>query len=74
VDRDFILSGGVQRCFLLLLIWVGIGSFIYVFTQEQHRMHRRIEKQHRKEKDKADRKLVKDLMEKTEEKMLEKEK
>ena len=56
--------------FLLLLIWVGIGSVIYVFTQEQHRMHRRIEKQHRKGKDKVDRKPVKDLMEKTEEKII----
>lgn len=52
--------------FILLLIWLSIGSVLYVYTQENHKMYWRIHKQQRKDKEDADKKLVKEIMENTE--------
>ena len=60
--------------FILLLIWITIGSVIYVYTQENHKMHWKIQKQQRKEKDTADKELVKELIDTTEDKLLRKKK
>jgi amino acid transporter len=48
--------------FLLLLTWIAIGSIVYIYTQEKHQLHWRLQKQHRKEKDVADKKLIKELV------------
>lgn len=60
--------------FILLLIWIAIGSIVYVYTQENHKMHWKIQKQQRKEKDTADKELVKELIDTTEDKLLRKKK
>ena len=51
-----------------------IGSIIYVYTQENHKMHWKIQKQQRKEKDTADKELVKELIDNTEDRLLGKKK
>ncbi len=60
--------------FILLLIWIAIGSIVYVYTQENHKMHWKIQKQQRKEKEIADEELVKELIDATEDKILRKKK
>ncbi len=57
---------GAMPGFILLLIWLAIGSILYVYTQENHKMHWKINKQQRKEKENADKVLVKELIEDTE--------
>ncbi len=53
---------------LLLLAWIAAGSILYVLTQERHKMHWRLEKIHRKEKQMADEELIKELIKKSENK------
>jgi len=53
---------GAMLGFLLLLAWITVGSIVYIYTQEKHQLHWRIQKQHRKEKDTADKELIKDLV------------
>ena len=60
--------------FLLLLTWISIGSIVYIYTQEKHQLHWRLQKQQRKEKDTADEELIKDLIEKTDEVLSKKKK
>jgi APA family basic amino acid/polyamine antiporter len=48
--------------FILLLIWLSIGSIIYVYTQEKHKMYWRIQRQQRKEKERADKKLIREII------------
>ena len=53
--------------FLLLLAWIAIGTILYVFTQESHKLHWILQKQQRKEQDISDKEFVKELIEKTDE-------
>jgi len=48
--------------FLLLLTWIAVGSIVYIYTQEKHQLHWRLQKQQRKEKDDADKELIKELV------------
>jgi amino acid transporter len=48
--------------FILLLTWLTIGSILYVYNQEKHNMHWRIQKQQRKEKEEADKSLIKEII------------
>ncbi|HEC82497.1 MAG TPA: amino acid permease [Thermoplasmatales archaeon] len=48
--------------FLLLLAWVGIGSVIYVTTMESHRLHWRMYKEEKKEKELIDKEIIKKLI------------
>lgn len=48
--------------FLFLLVWIVIGSIVYIYTQEKHQLHWRLQKQQRKEKEDADKELIKDLI------------
>jgi APA family basic amino acid/polyamine antiporter len=48
--------------FLLLLAWITIGCIVYMYTQEKHRLHWRLQKQNRKEMDNADKELIKKLI------------
>lgn len=50
--------------FIFLLIWIGVGSVLYVFTQEHHRMHWRVYKEERKEKEGVDKELISGLFQK----------
>ena len=54
--------------FILLLTWLSIGSILYVYTQEKHKMHWRIQKQQRKEKEREDKKLIREIIGSAEEK------
>jgi len=65
---------GSMPGFFFLLAWMGIGSVVYVLTQEHHMMHWRLQKQQRKEADIADKKLVKDMMKKTDDVLSKKKK
>jgi APA family basic amino acid/polyamine antiporter len=60
--------------FLLLLTWISIGSIVYIYTQEKHQLHWRIQKQQRKEKDDADKELIKELVSTQENKIFPKKK
>jgi len=60
--------------FLLLLTWIAVGSIIYIYTQEKHQLHRRLQKQHRKEKDDADKELIKELVGTEEDRIIKKKK
>jgi len=60
--------------FILLIIWIAIGSIVYVYTQENHKMHWKIQRQQRKEKEKADKELVKELINTTKDTILGKKK
>ncbi len=53
---------GAMLGFLLLLTWITIGSIVYIYTQEKHQLHWRLQKQHRKEKEEADKQLIKELV------------
>lgn len=55
--------------FLLLLTWLAVGSLLYIFTQEKHRLHWRLQRQHRKEKEKADENFIKKIWESVEDKI-----
>ncbi len=48
--------------FILLLVWTGIGSVIYVLTLEHHQMHWRLFKEEKKEKEIADEKAIEDIV------------
>ena len=48
--------------FLLLLAWITIGSIVYIYTQEKHQLHWRLQKEQRKEKESADKELIKELI------------
>ena len=65
---------GAMPGFILLLVWIALGSVLYVFNQERHRLYWRIQKQQRKEKEVADRDLVKGLMDEIEDKLVKKKK
>lgn len=52
--------------FLLLVIWSAIGTAIYVLTLERHKTYWKLQKQQRKEKEKADKELIKKLVDTTE--------
>jgi len=54
--------------FILLLIWLSVGSILYVFTQEKHKMYWRMQRQQRKEKENADKKLIREIIGGAEEK------
>ena len=60
--------------FLLLLAWITAGCLIYMYTQEKHHLHWRLQKQNRKEMDKADKELIKKLVETEKNKISEKKK
>ena len=53
---------GSMPGFFFLLAWIGIGSVVYVLTQEHHMMHWRLQKQQRKEGDEHDKKIIKELI------------
>ena len=53
---------GAMPGFLLLLTWIAVGSIVYIYTQEKHQLHWRLQKQQRKEKENADKKLIKELV------------
>ena len=63
---------GAMLGFLLLLTWISIGSILYIYTQEKHQLHWRLEKQQRKEKDKSDKDLIKKLFDDEEDEILKK--
>ncbi len=48
--------------FIFLLLWMGIGSVVYVLTQESHRMHWRLFKEEKKEKEIIDKEIVSGLL------------
>jgi amino acid transporter len=48
--------------FLLLITWISIGSIVYIYTQEKHKLHWRLQKQQRKEKEDSDKELIKELV------------
>ena len=48
--------------FLLLLAWIGAGCIVYMYTQENHRLHWRLQKQNRKEMEEADKEFIKKLV------------
>jgi len=50
--------------FIFLLAWIGIGSVVYVLTQEHHRMHWRLQKQQRKEREHLDEEIIREIVEK----------
>ena len=60
--------------FLLLLTWIVIGSVVYIYTQEKHQLHWRLQKQQRKEKDDADKVLIKELVSAEKNKIIKKKK
>ena len=49
--------------FLLLLIWIVIGSIVYIYTQEKHQLHWRLQKQSRKETELLDKDVIENLIE-----------
>jgi APA family basic amino acid/polyamine antiporter len=61
---------GAMIGFLLLLAWISIGSIVYIYTQEKHQLHWRLEKQQRKEKDHSDKELIKKLIDDEEDDIL----
>ena len=50
--------------FILLLVWTGIGGVVYVLTLEHHQMHWRLFKEEKKEKEKADKETIKEMVKK----------
>ena len=60
--------------FLLLLTWIVIGSAVYIYTQEKHQLHWRLQKQQRKAKDDADKVLIKELVSAEKDKIIKKKK
>jgi APA family basic amino acid/polyamine antiporter len=60
--------------FLLLITWISVGSIVYIYTQEEHQLHWRLQKQHRKEKEESDKELIKELMTAEKDKISKKEK
>ncbi|RLF62053.1 MAG: hypothetical protein DRN33_06005, partial [Thermoplasmata archaeon] len=54
--------------FIFLLVWIGIGSIVYVFTQEHHKMHWKVYKEERKEKESVDKELIAGLIQKEDKK------
>ena len=58
--------------FIFLLAWMGIGSVLYVLTQEHHKMHWRVYKEERKEKEDVDKDLITNLIQKEDKKSDEK--
>ncbi|HEC75850.1 MAG TPA: amino acid permease [Thermoplasmatales archaeon] len=48
--------------FLLLLAWVGIGGVVYVATMESHRLHWRMYREEKKEKELIDKEIIKKLI------------
>ena len=48
--------------FILLITWISVGSIVYIYTQEKHQLHWRIQKQQRKEKEDSDKELIKELV------------
>lgn len=53
---------GAMPGFIFLLAWTGIGSVVYVLTQESHRMHWRLFKEEKKGKELIDREIVSRLL------------
>ena len=49
--------------FIFLLIWIGIGSVVYVLTLETHKLPWRVYKEEKKEKSKLDEELISKLVE-----------
>ena len=48
--------------FIFLLIWIAIGSVVYVLTMEKHKLPWRLYKEQRKEKTLMDEKLISELV------------
>ena len=65
---------GAMLGFLLLLTWIVIGSLVYIYTQEKHQLHWRLQKQQRKEKEDADKELIKELVDTEKDKITNKKK
>jgi APA family basic amino acid/polyamine antiporter len=60
--------------FLLLLAWITAGCIVYMYTQEKHHLHWRLQKQNRKEMDNADKELIKKLIDTEKNKIVKKKK
>ena len=58
--------------FLLLVAWSAIGTVVYILTLERHKTYWKLQKQQRKEKDNADKELIKKLVDTTEDRILRK--
>jgi APA family basic amino acid/polyamine antiporter len=56
--------------FLLLITWIVAGSLVYIYKQEKHQLHWRLQKQQRKEKEDADKELIKQLVDNEKDKIL----
>ena len=65
---------GAMLGFLLLITWISIGSIVYIYTQEKHQLHWRLQKQQRKEKEESDKELIKKLIDNEKDKILRKKK
>jgi len=48
--------------FILLVVWSAIGTVVYILTLEHHKTYWKVQKQQRKEKDIADKELIKELV------------
>ena len=60
--------------FILLVVWSAIGTVVYVLTLEHHKTYWKVQKQQRKEKDIADKELIKQLVDIEKEKISKKKK
>ena len=60
--------------FLLLLAWITVGCIIYMYTQENHQLHWRLQKQNRKEMEEADKELIEKLIDTEKNKIIDKKK
>ena len=53
---------GAMPGFILLLVWTGIGSVVYVLTLEHHQMHWRLFKEEKKGKEITDEETIKEMV------------
>lgn len=60
--------------FLLLLAWITVGCIVYMYTQENHQLHWRLQKQNRKEMEEADKELIEKLIDTEKNKIVDKKK
>ena len=58
----------------LLVIWSAIGTVVYVLTLEHHKTYWKVQKQQRKEKDIADKEIIKELVRTEKDKIVQKKK
>jgi len=65
---------GAMLGFLFLITWISVGSIVYIYTQEKHQLHWRLQKQQRKEKEESDKELIKKLFDNEKDKILKKKK